>query len=349
MSPPGSAGFLDTQGIWPATMGLPEQVERAAEEAASVDGLPDRDEIENVVVLGMGGSGIAGDILLATAGPFMAVPVVVVKSYTLPAFVGEGSLVFAISFSGDTEETVEAAGEAAVQGARVVAVTSGGQLEKLATSWGSPVVNVPADLPQPRTAIGAMAIPPLVMLEEVGLFPGAVQWIDLAVEQLKRRRDQLAAGGGPSAEIARRIGRTIPLMHSSGAMGTAAAQRWKTQINEIAKAPAFWAVHPELCHNELQGWGQHGDVTRQLVTIVNLRHDSEHPQVSRRFDLVGDLVREAVAGIEEVQAEGDGDLAQLLDLVLVGDLVALHMAGNEGIDPGPVPIIDELKHELQEG
>ncbi|HVM06468.1 MAG TPA: bifunctional phosphoglucose/phosphomannose isomerase [Acidimicrobiales bacterium] len=351
MSPPGGAapGFLDTQGIWPATMGLPEQVERAAEAAASVDGLPDRDEIENVVVLGMGGSGIAGDILLATAGPFMAVPVVVVKSYTLPAFVGEGSLVFAISFSGDTEETVEAAGEAAVQGARVVAVTSGGQLEKLATSWGSPVVNVPADLPQPRTAIGAMAIPPLVMLEEVGLFPGAVQWIDLAVEQLKRRRDQLVAGGGPSAEIARRIGRTIPLMHSSGAMGNAAAQRWKTQVNEIAKAPAFWAVYPELCHNELQGWGQHGDVTRQLVTIVNLRHDSEHPQVSRRFDLVGDLVREAVAGIEEVQAEGDGDLAQLLDLVLVGDFVALHMAGNEGIDPGPVPIIDELKHELQEG
>jgi glucose/mannose-6-phosphate isomerase len=351
VSPPGGAapGFLDTQGIWPATMGLPEQVERAAEAAASVDGLPDRDEIENVVVLGMGGSGIAGDILLATAGPFMAVPVVVVKSYTLPAFVGEGSLVFAISFSGDTDETVEAAGEAAVQGARVVAVTSGGQLEKLATSWGSPVVNVPADLPQPRTAIGAMAIPPLVMLEEVGLFPGAVQWIDLAVEQLKRRRDQLGAGGGPSAEIARRIGRTIPLMHSSGAMGNAAAQRWKTQVNEIAKAPAFWAVYPELCHNELQGWGQHGDVTRQLVTIVNLRHDSEHPQVSRRFDLVGDLVREAVAGIEEVQAEGDGDLAQLLDLVLVGDFVALHMAGNEGIDPGPVPIIDELKHELQEG
>ena len=349
MRAPGSAGFLDTQGIWDATVGLPEQVERAAEEAASIDGLPDRDEIENVVVLGMGGSGIAGDILLATAGPFMAVPVVVVKSYTLPAFVGEGSLVFAISFSGDTEETVEAAGEAAVQGARVVAVTSGGQLEKLATSWGSPVVNVPADLPQPRTALGAMAIPPLVMLEDVGLFPGAVQWIDLAVEQLKRRRDQLVGGGGPSAEIARRIGRTIPLMHSSGAMGNAAAQRWKTQINEIAKAPAFWAVHPELCHNELQGWGQHGDVTRQLVTIVNLRHDSEHPQVSRRFDLVGDLVREAVAGIEEVQAEGDGDLAQLLDLVLVGDFVALHMAGNEGIDPGPVPIIDELKHELQEG
>ena len=345
----GAGERLDTQGIWEATAGMPEQVADAAAGANGIEGLPMRSEVENVVVLGMGGSGVAGDILLATAGPFMSVPVVVVKSYTLPAFVGEGSLVFAISFSGNTEETVEAAGEAAVQGARVVAVTSGGELAKLASSWGSPVVSVPADLPQPRTAIGAMAIPPLVLLEQVGLFPGATQWIDLAVEQLQRRRDELVAGGGPAAEIARRVGRTIPLVHSSGALGNAAAQRWKTQVNEIAKAPAFSSVYPELCHNELQGWGQHGDVTRQLVTIVDLRHDSEHPQVSRRFELCDDLVREVVAGIEEVRAEGDGDLAQLLDLVLIGDFVALHMAANEGIDPGPVPIIEELKQQLQEG
>ena len=343
------AGVLDTQGIWEATAGLPEQVARASAEAEGIDALPERTEVENVVVLGMGGSGVAGDILLATAGPFMAVPVVVVKSYTLPAFVGEGSLVFAISFSGNTEETVEAASEAAVQGARVVAVTSGGELARLAAAWGSPVVSVPAELPQPRTAVGAMAIPPLVILEQIGLFPGATQWIDLAVEQLERRRDQLVAGTGPAAEIARKIGRTIPLVNSSGALGHAAAQRWKTQVNEIAKAPAFYSVHPELCHNELQGWGQHGDVTRQLFTLVNLRHDSEHPQVSRRFELVAELVREVVAGIEEVHAEGDGDLAQLLDLMLVGDFVALHMAAAEGIDPGPVPIIDELKQQLQEG
>ena len=349
MTASSAAPRLDSQGIWEATAGLPEQVERAALQAEGVESLPGRTEVENVVVLGMGGSGVAGDVLLATAGPFMAVPVVVVKSYTLPAFVGEGSLVFAISFSGNTEETLEAAGEAAVQGARVVAVTSGGQLAKLAAAWGSPVVAVPAELPAPRTAIGAMSIPPLVVLEQIGLFPGASQWIDLAVEQLKRRRDQLVAGTGPAAEVARRIGRTIPLVCSSGALGHAAGQRWKTQVNEIAKAPAFHSVYPELCHNELQGWGQHGDVTRQLMTIVNLRHDSEHPQVSRRFELVNEVLREVVAGIEEVQAEGEGDLAQLLDLVLVGDFVALHMADAEGIDPGPVPIMDELKQQLQEG
>ncbi|MGH9181737.1 MAG: SIS domain-containing protein, partial [Acidimicrobiales bacterium] len=282
----------------------------------------------------------------ATAGPFMAVPVVVVKSYTLPAFVGEGSLVFAISFSGDTEETVEAATEAALQGARVVAVTGGGELAKLATGWRVPMVAVPTTIPQPRAAIGAMAIPPLMVLEQVGLFPGATRWVQLAVDQLKFRRDQLTGPAVPAAELARRIGRTIPLVHSSGALGAAAAQRWKTQVNENAKSPAFWAVQPELCHNEIAGWGQHGDITRQVVTLVKLRHDQEHPQVTRRFDLVDEVVREVVADIVEVQAGGDCELAQLLDLMLVGDFVSLHLAFNEGIDPGPVPTLTDLKRLL---
>jgi glucose/mannose-6-phosphate isomerase len=340
---------LDTEGIFDATAGLPEQVEAAAREARGLENVPDRTSVEHVVVMGMGGSGIAGDILLASAAPFMPVPVTVVKSYECPAFVGEGSLVFAISFSGETEETLEAATDAAMNGARVVAITSGGELEKLASSWGAPVVSVPATIPQPRVALGAMAIPPLIVLEEVGLFPGATQWIDHAVQQLRRRRDQLvgAADGGVAAEIARRIGRTMPLIHGGGAVGATAAQRWKTQVNENAKAPAFWASQPELCHNEVAGWGQHGDVTRQVLTLVALRHDSEHPQIARRFEIVADAVREVMADIIEVQAEGEGDLAQLLDLILVGDFVSLHLAAQEGLDPGPVPALTQIKQALQ--
>jgi glucose/mannose-6-phosphate isomerase len=341
---------LDTVGMWDITAGLPEQVETAAREAQGIDGLPEHDEVENVVVLGMGGSGIAGDILLAIASPFMPVPVVVVKGYECPHFVGEGSLVFAVSHSGNTEETLQAATDAAINGARVVAVTSGGELAKLASGWGAPVVPVP-DIPQPRGALGAMAIPPLVMLEEVGLFPGASQWIRRAVDQLKRRRDQLTTGSGTTlaAGLARRIGRTIPLMHGGGAVGSAAAQRWKTQINENANAPAFWSSQPELCHNEIQGWGQHGDVTRQVMTLVQLRTDAEHPQVARRFDIVAELMREIVADIIEVPAEGDGDLAQLLDLIIIGDFVSLELAAREGIDPGPVPMLALIKKQLQDG
>src|SRR3954468_19857047 len=283
---------LDTEGMWEATAGLPEQVETAARDAHGVVGLPAHDAVENVVVMGMGGSGIAGDILLATAAPFMPVPVVVVKGYECPHFVGEGSLVFAVSYSGNTEETLQAVTDAAVNGARVVAVTSGGELAKLASGWGAPVVPVPDTIPQPRAALGAMAIPPLVVLEEIGLFPGATQWIARAVEQLKRRRDQLAGGGERTlaAEPARPIGRTIPLVHGGGAVGSTAASRWKTQINENANAPAFWASQPELCHNEVQGWGQHGDVTRQVMSLVQLRNDAEHPQVARRFEIVAELL-----------------------------------------------------------
>ncbi len=342
-------GAMDSLGMLEATARLPEQVAEAAEAAKGLAHLPPKDAVENVVVLGMGGSGIAGDVLLATAAPFMAVPVVVVKSYTPPAFVGPGSLVFAISFSGETEETVEAAGEAVRLGAALVMVTGGGELARLAQRCGAPLVSVPSAIPQPRAALGALAIPPLIALEEIGLFPGAAQWVGLAVDQLRRRRDQLTAPGSPAAGLARRIGRTIPLLHSSQGLGLAAAQRWKMQVNENAKCPAFWAVHPELDHNEVVGWGQHGDITRQLITLVNLRHDGEHPQISRRFALVAELLGEVMAGVEEVRAEGEGDLAQLLDLVIYGDFVSLHLANQEGLDPGPVPVLDEIKSRLREG
>ncbi len=222
----------------------------------------------------MGGSGIAGDVVAVSAAPFMSVPVTVVKGYVPPDYVGTGSLVFAISFSGDTEETLEAAAAAYEAGAALVAVTGGGELAHLAADWDVPIVPVPEDIPQPRAALGAMAIPPLVLLESIGLFPGAQQWVDEAVERLRRRRDQLVRPDSVAETVAQRIGRTIPLIHGAQDLGAAAALRWKTQVNENAKSPAFFNVYPELCHNEVAGWGQHGDATRQLITLVNLRHNA---------------------------------------------------------------------------
>ncbi len=340
---------VDTLDMWGATMALPEQVADAVSATREVGDLPAQDQVENVVVLGMGGSGIAGDVLAAAAAPFMAVPVAVVKGYVPPDYVGTGSLVFAVSFSGNTEETLEAAAAAYEAGASLVVVAGGGELVRLAGEWNVPVVPVPTDIPQPRAALGAMAVPPLVLLEAIGLFPGAVQWVLQAVDQLRRRRDELARPGSTAEQVAHRIGRTIPLVHSSQDLGRAAALRWKAQINENAKCPAFWNLHPELCHNELAGWGQHGDVTRQILTLVNLRHDAEHPQVSRRFDLAVEVLREVMADVIEVRAAGEGDLAQLLDLALIGDVVSLHMAANEGIDPGPIPVLDEVKRDLTAG
>jgi glucose/mannose-6-phosphate isomerase len=342
------AAVLDTQDMFGTAARFPEQVEAAATRARGVGGLPPHDAIDNVVVLGMGGSGVAGDLLTAVGTPFVPVPVVVSKGYAPPAFVGPGTLCFAVSFSGETEETVEAAQAAAAAGAHLVVIAQGGQLAALAPTWQAPHVPVPGDIPQPRAATGALAVPMLVLLEEAGLFPGASAWIEAAVRQLRSRRDRLvdAATSGMARQLARTIGRTIPLIVGAGPIGGVAAQRWKTQVNENPKAPAFAATIPEMCHNEVCGWGQHGDVTRQVFTLVELRHDEEHPQEVRRFELVREVMAEVVHEVVEVRAEGEGPLAQLLDLVLIGDFVTLHMAAQEGLDPGPVPVLADLKRAL---
>ncbi|MEY2435597.1 MAG: glucose/mannose-6-phosphate isomerase [Acidimicrobiaceae bacterium] len=340
------SGRLDSLGMWEVTLGLPEQVADAVTAVEGLAGLPDRTNVENVVVLGMGGSGIAGDIMAGVAGPFMPVPVVVTKGYEPPNFVGPSTLCFALSFSGNTEETVEAASSAALAGAQMVVVAGGGELARLAASWQVPLIGLPRDIPMPRAGIGAMTIPTLAVLEDVGLFPGARSWIDLAVAQLKARRDQLSKASNPARELARRIGRTMPIVYGGQGLGTVAALRWKNQINENAKVPSSIGTVPELTHNEICGWGQHGDVTRQVFTVVFLRHDHEHPQVMRRFELVREWTAEAVAGIEEVRAEGDGPLAQAFDLMFFGDMVSLHMAEDAGVDPGPIPVLDAIKASL---
>jgi glucose/mannose-6-phosphate isomerase len=339
---------LDSLNMFDLTAALPEQVEEAMSVGRGLEGLPDGRDVAEVVVIGMGSSGIVADLLLATAAPFMPVPVVVVKSYECPAFVGERSLVFAISFSGETEETIQVATEAALQGARMVVISQGGELTRLAGGWGAPVIPVPLELTAARSALGAMALPPLVVLEDLGLFRGASHWILSAVDQLKRRRDELMDGGAGSvaAQIAERLAGTIPLIQGGGATGAAAAQRWKAQLNANAKVPAFWSVQPELSHNEVLGWVQLVDQTRRLFSVVSLRHDAEHPQVSRRFELAEELLNQVTRGVVEVRAEGEGELAQLLDLVLMGDFVSLWVAANAGVDPGPLDVLEELKKSL---
>ena len=335
-------GTVDSLGMWEATARLPEQVATAARAGRAVR-LPAEQPVSNVVALGAGDDGIAGDLLAAMAGAVMAVPLVVVTSAELPAFVGPDSLVFALSGTGESESTLAAAEQAWGRGASVVAVTGPGRLAGMADLAGSPVVPVPAELPLPRAALGALAVPPLVVLDRLGLLPEVGPGIDAAVDRLERRRDELQQPGNVAAEVARRIGQTFPLVHGSPGVAGVAARRWKAQVNENAKSPAFWSVHPGLCHDELAGWGQSGDVTRQLITLVELRHEAEDPRIASRFELAGEVLAEVVADIVPVWARGDGELARFFDLVLVGDFVSLHLAASAGVDPGPVPVVDDVE------
>jgi glucose/mannose-6-phosphate isomerase len=240
--------------------------------------------------------------------------------------------------------------ESAVEkGARLVAVSRGGAIAKLAEDAGALHIPCPDGF-LPRAAIGALVAPLVVTMYRMGFAPGAHANLVEAQVQLAARRDKcqpsVEGPANPARELARKIGRTIPLVYGGGSLGGVAAYRWKCDINENAKAPAFHHQYPELDHNEICAWGQHGDVTRQLMTLIELRHGYEHRRLSPRFDMTRDIISECLYQVLSVEAEGEGRLTQLLDLMYVGDWVSCYMALDNDVDPGPIDAIFDLKARL---
>jgi glucose/mannose-6-phosphate isomerase len=135
----------------------------------------------------------------------------------------------------------------------------------------------------------------------------------------------------------------MPIVYGDSTIGAVAAKRWKCQFNENPKVPAFANEIPELTHNEICGWAQHGDVTRQVFSAVLLRHDHENELNRRRFALTAEISDEIVADVHTVTAEGEGPMAQLFDLIVQGDFVTLELAVQSGVDPGPIPVLDGIK------
>jgi len=343
---------VDSLGFGDALAAMPEQLAAAHELAGKVpaSSLPDASAFDRVVTLGMGGSGIAGNILQAVGTATLPVPVTVLKHYRTPAFVNDRTLAFALSYSGDTEETVEMARGALAAGATLVAISKGGELARLAQESGSLHVPCPDDILMPRLALGALVAPLFVVLFRMGMLPEAHAGLLRAQEQLARRRDQCKQSvdgvRNPARELARKVGRTIPIVYGRGGLGGVAALRWKQSVNENAKAPAFWNEYPELDHNEVCGWGQHGDVTRQVFTLVELRHGLEHERLEHRAVATRELIEEALVQVLTVEAEGEGRLAQLLDLIHMGDWTSYYLALDNDVDPGPIDAITQLKATL---
>ncbi len=333
-------------------MGLPSQMEAALNAITQHDMsiFSSYHEVSNVVVAGMGGSGIIGDLLSAVVSGNCPIPVSVCKSYNLPAYVDDRTFFIAISFSGNTEETIETMKIAHQRGAKMMAISSGGAVAEMAANWGVPWFSVDAAIPQPRAAIGALFVPPSVAMGAVGLVPDALSSLNDAIDQLKRRVTQANEPGGITManSAAKLVAGHIPLIWGSDGIGAVAAYRLRTQINENAKAIAMSSAVPELCHNELAGWGQLGDITRQLVSVVVMRDTCESRAIMRRYDFLREVVSESVSGIIELYAEGNTATARMFDLIFLGDLISLEIARIEQIDPGPIPVLDKMKRYLRE-
>ena len=337
--------ILDSVGMFDAAAAFPEQLARALDVSRrAVVGavLPQHEDIANIVLVGAGASGQAGALVLEAVGPTIPVPIVVHRGYGVPNFVDESTLVVAISFDGETSETLEAAQDALVDGATVVCVSGGGELQAWAVANDLVHLPVMPDAPVERAAIGSLAVPVLVLLDRVGMYPGAEAWIDAAIAQATVRRNELITESNFARRLARQLGRAFPIVYGGNGPGGTAAEFWKAQFNQNAKVAAFSNQVPELTHDEIAGWGQDGDVTRQIFQVFMLRHDFEHPQVSSRLAAVEEVLVEVVGAVHVVEAAGDGLLAQLFDLELIGQFVSLHAAVEQSIDPGPVPIVSEI-------
>ena len=342
----------DSLNFGEALCGLPEQLAAAHEAAGRIESreLPQASDFDHIVTMGMGGSGIAGNVVQAVGTATLPVPLTVLKHYRTPAFVGPRTLAFALSYSGDTEETLEMARGALAAGARLVVISSGGALAALAAESGSLHVRCPEGIVMPRLALGALVAPLAVVLFRMGMMPEAHAGLLRAQQQLARRREQCRPSADPSQnparEMARKLDRTIPIIYGSGGLGGVAALRWKQSFNENAKAPAYWNEYPELDHNEVCGWGQNGDVTRQLFSLVELRHGLEHPRLEHRAVATRELIEEALCQVLTVEAEGEGRIAQLLDLIYLGDWTSYYSALGNDVDPGPIDAIAQLKAAL---
>jgi len=293
-----------------------------------------------LLVVGMGGSGISGDLVAALA----SVPVVVHKSYGLPAWAtARPPNVLALSYSGNTEETLSAVEVADELGLRIAVVTSGGRLGDLAAQKQWPAVFVPGGL-QPRAALGYMFGSLLRLVENsVDLKTGDL----LAAADLV---DQITGGLGIelAADLAARLRDRIPIVYGSTGLTGAVAQRWKTQINENGKWPAWFAALPELDHNEIVSFSSLAAVTRRHLGIVSLRDDGENERIASRFRHTATLTGDDVPWVGEVWSQGVSPLERMMSLCAMGDLFSLELARTVAIDPMPVPEIEDLKQLLAE-
>ena len=341
---------LDSEDVLAAVERFADQCREGWEIGRTASGLPAADGIDSIVVLGMGGSGVSGDVIRSIVEPRLPIPFRVIKSYgPLPEWVGRNTLVFAVSYSGSTEETVAALEEAHSRGCRAVTISSGGPLGELAREYGLAHVRIPTGL-QPRASLGYLTLPILAVLVEIGLVPDMQPDIDEAVEVLSdlaaRCHRKLPTDENPAKRLASALHGRVPVIYGGTGVGATAAYRFKCDLNEYGKTPAFWHEIPELDHNEIVGWNQLDDLTKQNFVLVFLRDPGEHERIGFRFEITRSLIEGNVAEVIEIGAEGTGVIARLLSLILVTQLAAIYVGLGYEVDPGPVAVIQKLKSEL---
>lgn len=342
---------VDVSGMLGALERFPEQVREAVDIGQSEIALPSISGSRTIAVLGMGGSGISGDVVAALAAESgLRLPVITVKGYRLPAFIDSDSIVFAVSYSGNTEETLVGLQQALDRGAKVVAVSSGGELSKIAEKQDIPLFKIPGGM-QPRASLGYLFVPMMCALEKMGLIDGAVAELKNADALLEQRRSEYGVSAELDANPAKRLAKDLvgymPVIYGAEGYLAVAASRWKAQFNEMAKVPSFSNYFPELNHNETVGWKNLQEVCQRCHIIV-LGEPALDRRIEKRVKITLDLIQDSVGRTTRAYARGSNTTERLLDLVNFGDWTSVYLALALGEDPTPVTRIENLKKLLAE-
>lgn len=341
---------IDRSNMRKLLLEFPSQCQKAIQLAEKFT-IPEKlfQKSDKIVVCGLGGSAIGGDILRTLLEQSLEIPILVNRNYTLPAAVNEKTLTFIISYSGNTEETLTAYKEATRRKSCLVSISSGGKLRELSEKDGIPCLLVPPGMP-PRTTMGYLFIPLLKILERLKWTNIDKHDYDELLKVLTNIRGRYGPGvtlsENPAKGLSQKLLGKIPLIYGVEGRTDVVAHRLKTQFNENSKIIASWDVFPELSHNEIVAWGKEGKVDFQQFYPLFMRDAKEGERIKKRIRITQSIITERKVGWEEIWTEGKDPLTRIFSAVYKVDWLSFYLAILQGVDPTPVKMIDLLKREL---
>lgn len=338
---------IDKSNMFEIIYRFPEQIREAMEIGERVKIKGDYSKVRKIVFAGMGGSAISGDILSLFLWKVASQSLAVTRNYYLPNWVGEDTLVFCFSYSGNTEETLSTLEDATRRGAVVAGISSDGTLMERLEEVGADFIKIPGGFP-PRASLGYLTIPLFYFLNRANLIS---DFFSTDLEQTAASLEQYCKlfardfDGNIAFKIASEIYDSIPLIYGEADGTAVVALRWRTQLEENGKILAFHHSIPEMNHNEIVGWENNPELLKRLV-VIWLRDREIHPQTAKRVAFTKEIIRDIAKNQIEVQSEGRSFFERIFYLIYLGDWVSYWVALLHGVDPSPVDKIDELKRAL---
>ncbi len=339
---------FDPDSMYEDILGFPDHLVDAGRIAHAAS-LPDisADDVSDIVVCGMGGSAIGADLVRSYVGDKLSIPFATCRHYKLPPFVSNKSLIIGSSYSGNTEETLSAMSHAARIGAKVICITTGGRLAKMAAENNWTVITIPGWM-MPRAALAYSFVPLLVLMSLLGFVSGSADDLDDAADAARSRVEKFSIESqeNASVDLARKIHGRIPIIYGGPDHFDAVAVRFKGQVCENSKQLAFANIFPEFNHNELVGWEIHKPFADHLIVII-LSDSDDHPRVSARMKIVERWLRDRDIEVVTLVSNGNNLLSRMISLIQIGDFASFYLAMLNETDPSPVKVIDYLKGELE--